>query len=350
MKLHAKINIYLDAPFHVYSALTASRPGDKDREIDHENCFDFQEIPLEFQWKEFEISIFMVHELVDNPRLVGHLAPGVRTLRVDISTDVKRFESEGEEYSKIQQQYSVALFHVVNGLLKYFRYRKGNPYLRPLNGGNIKTWIWVDQHGEELHIHSKGGYLAHFPGLPGSKASLGSSGLKRCDLDDIRAILSTEVKVSVVDELLAQGREAIFDDAFLYAALLLAVAVEVRVKTSFLGTNSAASNAFDFSQEKGRIEISPIEFIDKIAKLTYAESFKDRHSEEFHDIEYLFRCRNKIAHRGRGVYSDKKGVLQALDKKTIYRWWYSVDALLKWLGDIEFRLPPDNSESLLKEN
>jgi len=116
------------------------------------------------------------------------------------------------------------------------------------------------------------------------------------------------------------------------AILLLAVAVEVKVKTSFLGSDSSASNAFDVAQEKGKVAVSPVELISETAKPTFNESFKKTNKADYINIENLFRSRNKVAHRGKGIYSDEHGVLQTVDLATLNLWWISVATLFEWLA------------------
>lgn len=103
------------------------------------------------------------------------------------------------------------------------------------------------------------------------------------------------------------------------------------VKRAFFKRDAIAGDTFDYLEEKRHLEVTTIVLINKVAKRAFGESFRDYSESSFSNIDYLFQCRNKIAHRAQAVYRDGKGVQQTVDTSTIEAWWYSVSELFEWL-------------------
>lgn len=51
----------------------------------------------------------------------------------------------------------------------------------------------------------------------------------------------------------------------------------------------------------------------------------------YNNIVFLFRCRNKVAHRGELIYKDDSGILHPVDNDKLAEWWKSVTVLREWL-------------------
>ncbi len=87
MKLIAKFQVDLDAALHVASRLTVSRPGNMAEAIAEEGdeLFDvFGPITFSTGIDDFQVTIVLMHELVENMRLRRHQAPAVRSFQVDL--------------------------------------------------------------------------------------------------------------------------------------------------------------------------------------------------------------------------------------------------------------------------
>jgi hypothetical protein len=92
-----------------------------------------------------------------------------------------------------------------------------------------------------------------------------------------------------------------------------------------------ATAAFDYLEDRGRINIRVIELLDGVAKHTFGESFKEAKLDAFHAIDFLFRCRNKVAHKGELSFRDDSGTKHRVDRKMLERWWASIDELMRWI-------------------
>lgn len=94
------------------------------------------------------------------------------------------------------------------------------------------------------------------------------------------------------------------------------------------------------------VEKCPLEFVSKgapgrmgqlgvlklgIAEEAFSRSFRANHPDQYKDIDHLFRCRNKIAHRGELSYRDDSGVTQPVDYNTVESGWNSIMSLIEWI-------------------
>jgi hypothetical protein len=63
----------------------------------------------------------------------------------------------------------------------------------------------------------------------------------------------------------------------------------------------------------------------------FSSSFKDTYPVEYQHLDYLFRCRNKVAHRALAQYRDEAGVVQFINRNILETWWQSIERLFQWL-------------------
>ena len=321
---------------HFANAITlhVASSGGQTNDISESDLFTFTEQDqLDTTIEGFRIVITFHPDWVDNPLLRGHTMPGVRRFTMTAQRDEKGFDPNvPEHYEVVREAYRNVLFLVINRLIDFFKYKQGNPFLRHLNAGHILEWEWLDDAGKVLRSASKGMIFHEFPGFPRTRGSLDSKALKRRDLPELlEAIGTTQGSVSVIAELRLQAQEAIFEGKLSFAVLLLAIATEVAIKTAFFRADRVASEAFDYLEERRQVQITPMELIHKVAKRSFGESFRESNEKEYGDLDNLFRCRNKVAHRGEGVYRDGKEKLRILSRDTLNEWWHSISTLLAWL-------------------
>jgi len=131
---------------------------------------------------------------------------------------------------------------------------------------------------------------------------------------------------------ISDAKQAIYENDVLKAVIFLAIVCEVSIKRTFFAHNSYAGEAFNYLEEKRKVEVSPVELIKDVAERAFGQSFKKYAPVPFEHIEYLFRCRNKVAHRAQPIYRDKFGELVVLEKEELIVWWRSVTYLLDWLN------------------
>jgi len=109
------------------------------------------------------------------------------------------------------------------------------------------------------------------------------------------------------------------------------VASEVAVKQAFFAPDSAAFEAFEFLEEKRKAEVTILELLKEPAKRAFGRGFPDIDAAATGRLEELFRCRSKVAHRGKLEYRDASGRIHTANQDTVRGWWHATDRLFEWL-------------------
>lgn len=227
-------------------------------------------------------------------------------------------------------KYQKIALTAVNRLIRYFKYELQNPLLYELflHDKQFSTPEWFDQNGEEIgkYVHIR---VESIPGLMPNSYS--AKKLTKKDDERLKKALQEDKTYELYDEILSDAQAAIFQSNLRRVILEMAIACEVAIKQTLFLSSTAAGSVFEYLEDKGRINISVIELIDGVARETFGESFKNHNSTAFKNIDYLFRCRNKVAHRGQTIFRDDSGIKQWVDGKIIKEWWESIELLFKWL-------------------
>ena len=335
MLLTGRCTVKPDATLHLQTPTLATLAG-TERNSDPEGAVDqftlSQPFALSVAHEGLTVLLHFHSDLIQNPLLKIHTIIGVDYIAAQVTGEVEAFDSgDTSAYWETRNRFNAALFYVVNRVVDYFRYKLGNPFLKPVNLGHQTAWTWHDQDGKELY-KDEGFLLAHhFPGLPGTQTALDSHALKPSQVDDLANFVRGAGTISVVDQLRASAKDAIFEGDHLLGVLQLAVAAEVAVKTAYFRRDPIVAEAYDFLEDKRHVEVSPIELVNQVAKRAFGERFSDHDANANQSLTYLFRCRNKVAHRGLAQYRDKDERLQVVDEVTIKNWWAAVTKLLTWL-------------------
>lgn len=132
-------------------------------------------------------------------------------------------------------------------------------------------------------------------------------------------------------ELQALGKDAIRLGDLRRAVIELAVASEVAVKQAFFAPDSAAFEAFEFLEEQRKVEVSVLELLKQPAERAFGKAFSDVDEEAASNLEELFRCRNKVAHRGKLEFRDKKQRVRSADRERVSAWWQATETHFCWL-------------------
>jgi hypothetical protein len=139
--------------------------------------------------------------------------------------------------------------------------------------------------------------------------------------------LINPVEPTLYEEILADAQTALFEHRHRRAVLELAIACEIVVERRFLSGDSPAVAAFEYLEEKSRVRVRVLDFIDGVAQNAFGKSFRRDHRDHYDNIDYLFQCRNKVAHTGDLLYRDKQSIKTA-DYSVIESWWESVKVLI----------------------
>lgn len=351
MKLTAAITIEPHGPLHLASMYSMREIGAMTELTLEERAESYQDgtVPtVRTVIDGDQVAIRFNWDMAKNPVVPGHTFPAIATFTIEVTKEVERFDpANANEYAPLRESFRLVAYKVAKRLLSFFRFELHNPFTWPIESTTFKSWKWLDGQGVEIHENPKGAIMAHFPGypFPTNRAKLSSTALARSKEGNLLAALQHDLEPPVSRQLQAQAQEAIFENQYMTAVLLLAVACEVSIKTTFFKEGSPASEAYDFLEDNRKVEVSPIELIHKVAKRAFGVSFKEEKPQAFEAIDYLFRCRNKVAHRARPIYRTNGEAYKTLDHQTLVEWWYQVDELMSWLRRVSTGAIPQTERS-----
>lgn len=281
----------------------------------------------------FIVTLQLHQDHISSPLSAKHYWIGCQTITVNVSSNAFTPDDMAEaNWAKTSAAFSKIAFQSLNRLIDYCRYELGYPFMRHANVSNVESIDWLDEVGTVLKTEGSFQIMDFFPGVPGTIKSLGSQFLTPHHKELLTRVVASGATPTVQQELLAFARDSIYEGHVLKAILLLAIASEVAIKTTFFQEDTLASVAFDYLEENRRVEVTSIELIGKVAKRSFGVSFSEHNAKAAAHIDHLFRCRNKVAHRARAEYKDDKGVLHTVNEATLYSWWEAVTTLLDWLA------------------
>lgn len=269
----------------------------------------------------------------------GSSAPcyGISRLNISVSHPETEPYPEGvdERSSYIKSRleaYARVAADVTNRLIKYFKFTLGNPLLQEIATRNliVSNPEWSDENGTPLPralviIKSQLPVgLAHSP-------AFGIKVFTPAQSHELAKALQADSTYEVYEELLADARAALIQGNLRRAVLEMAIACEVATKQLFFKEATPAGDAFEYLEDKSKVKVFVPEFLNTVSKAVFGTSFYDSHKKDWHNIEYLFQCRNKVAHRGVLRYNDQHGTPQTVDFETLRDWWDSLDTLIAWI-------------------
>ena len=292
MKLTAAITFEPHGPLHLASLFSMRDIGtmgeqltaEEKAEIYQDSCqdgtistvlavVDCDQVAIRFNW-----------DLAKNPVVPSHSFPAIASFTIEVTMEVEVFEPKNAaEYAPLRESYRLAANKAAKRLLSFFRFELHNPFAWPLESTTLKSWKWLDEQRTEIHEDPKGMIVAHFPGYPwpANRAKLSSTALPRSREHELVAALQRDAEPHVSRQLQAQAQEAIFENQYMTAVLLLAISCEVSIKTTFFMEGSPASEAYDFLEDNRKVEASPIDLIHKVAKRAFGVSFKEANPQGF---------------------------------------------------------------------
>lgn len=251
---------------------------------------------------------------------------------------VPRTESGGEDFGARSQwfgerknDYAQTALTIVNRLIRFFKFRMRSPHLHEFMGHEdcFMNPIWRNENGESLQpgILECSGRMISPPG----PALLGERAFTAADDSNFEESLIAGIIPKTYHEFLSDAQTSACVGNLPRAILEIAIACEVASKQLFFGAGGVTTSAFDYLEGRGRINIRVIELLDGVAKHTFGDSFKEANRDAFRDIDFLFRCRNKVAHKGEVSFRDDSGTKHEVNRQTLERWWASIDELMRWI-------------------
>lgn len=323
--LVAKFKIPLHAPLLLKRA--------DDDPLLHEVQLDGYDVSIHFINKSFALQV-----TTDKYWAVSYAAVEIRVSKEDIEPppidqhpdDTRSYETQRPYFEERLPLYSGVAERTLNALIQYFKYRLWQPMLDelPYNVDSLNNPEWTDRDGIEV---GKGTGVITSERTPGIRGELGTVLFqKKHDTALTRALLSP-IKPRLEEELLYDAQVSIIRENVRRAVLEMALTVEVMVKRKFFGGDVAVGVAFEHLEDKGKVNVRVIDLLHSTAMAVYGESFQETNPDEHKHLDHLFRARNKVAHRGKAVFRDDKGVLHEVDDAMLHLWWGAVTKLRSWL-------------------
>ena len=231
----------------------------------------------------------------------------------------------------------------ITRILNFFKYPLNSPMVSPIDyvqmiseNGCLADPVWQYneteeyKHSEIIPNHSSVIILESIGHL--NSNHLGLKRLKEDDDSDLQNFFSSPQEPKLYEEMLSDAQTAVLQGNIRRGILELAIACEIFIKQSFFEKNTISGLTYEYLEEQNKVNVRPVDLIHKVAKHVYGTSFKQDNSTDYTNIDHLFRCRNKIAHRGEAIFKDDQAVLHQVDHTMIYSWWDSFSKLAIWLN------------------
>lgn len=244
--------------------------------------------------------------------------------KMDYTIQTPYFESRTEAFA-------VAARDAVNRVIEFFQYSLRTPLLQKIPSWehSLHNPMWTDSEGVSVG-KGAGVFVAH--PVPGLRGQLGVQRLTLDNADALARFLTSPTAPSLADEILSDAQSAWFDGNLRRSVLELAIACEVVVKRHFFANDSPAGAAFDYLEDRAKVSVRVLELIDQVCIEAFSRSFRAEHPDRYRDVDHLFRCRNKVAHRGVLSFRDDGGIQNAVSAEMVKNWWDAVVDLKQWLN------------------
>lgn len=223
------------------------------------------------------------------------------------------------------REYGPVAFRALNNAVAFLRFQLRQP-LQKIQASDLS---WTDDAGHDIETGIVNTEASFFLVQP--DGHFGAQPLERKHDKRLRAAIVTPVPVALHEELLSDAQTAAMQGNIRRAVLELAIACEVFAKHAFFGSDDAA-RVFAALEDRGKLGVSIIDLIDIGGEALRGTKFREFDPAAHADIDYLFRARNKVAHRGEVTFRDAKGKLCTVDRALLEKWWQSVEKLFAWVG------------------
>jgi hypothetical protein len=297
---------------------------------------------------DFEVSITLSNEFTD-----GILSGAERLMTCnchEIEVTVSRKETEapprqatpesgGTEYNAWvnyflprTQRYAENASEALRRLFLYFRYRLRQPLLESISPTSryLANPTWLDETGAVAGYSAKVWVAGDFP------REFGVIPLQAEHDQRVCRALSRRLVPSLHAELLADAQAAALRGNVRRAVFELAVACEVAIKAKFYG-RGVGGRTLEHLEQKRQLNVVTIDLIAKPAEHIFGQNFMTSHRASYDDLDQLVKCRNEVAHRGRPIIRDSRGLERMANAADLERWLCSARELFVWLKKLRQR-------------
>ena len=245
------------------------------------------------------------------------------------SSGGKDYTVQADYFDTREGEYATATMRALDRFFAFLRYSLHQPSFGPVRSHRTEFGnpTWRDEADNDVG-HGRIGFVVQR--LP---TGFGVIPLQQSHDSEITQRLSSDYSPELYEDFLADAQSAAFDENVSRAVVELAIACEVAIKHTFFGQTTASASALTIEhlEDKNRLRLRVVELIHTTSKDVFGVSFCELHEPEYRHIEELFRCRNKVAHRGCPNFKDQDGTLHEATLDTCERWFASVRVMMNWL-------------------
>ncbi len=243
---------------------------------------------------------------------------------------VRDYTVQAQYFSERIEEYGAAALEATNRVIRFFKFRLRTPFLQEFPAGHhaFRNAKWTDPSG---NLVGKGMMAFVARGIPGLWGQLSVEKLRPESIGHLQTAIEERIEPTLPEQILSDAQTAIFEKNLRRAVIELAIACEIVVKRSFFSSDSPAGAAFDYLEDKSQVRVTVKDMIDRVAHEAFGKSFLEDHPSQYWHVDHLFRCRNKVAHRGELSFRDDKGQNIAVEQELVSDWWRAVNTLVGWL-------------------
>lgn len=271
-------------------------------------------------------ACYLVEVSVSREESGGPPPPG-RTEQggIDYTVQSAYFSSRVSPYARVAAE-------TLNRLFLFLRHRLRQPLLDEITPDHhaLQNPKWVDETGAAV---GKGPMVFVGMGVP---RQYGVIPLQTKHGQKLNRALNRRLVPKLYEEILADAQSAALRGNLRRAILELAIACEVAVKRKFFG-GSSGGRTIEYLEDKGHFQVPVVELIGKASESVFGETFRNTHEKQHKDIEHLFQCRNKVAHRGQTIFRPSGMPMQTVTPEILEQWFSSARKLFIWLRKLRHR-------------
>lgn len=179
-------------------------------------------------------------------------------------------------------EYRSVAFCIYKRFIKYFKYVLKNPLLDELKyrEEDFANPIWFDENGSELRSGTIKLFSKLIPGMSGDE-HFGIRSFSPDLKNDFEEGLEKDLTPLLHQEILVDAQSAILEDNFRRGILEMAIACELAVKQLFFTKTTPAGSAFEYLEDKGKVQVTVLEFISRVSEDAFGVSFKTESPEDY---------------------------------------------------------------------
>jgi len=166
-------------------------------------------------------------------------------------------------------------------------------------------------------------------GYSGSASSVFGSGINEAVWKNVASEIDCDAHPSIVDYFLTLARTALFSPDTQLLVLNTAIALEIFLKRFCEEYNSAETAILLKENEKAPFCVC---YLKKIALGLFGKDFAVVSKEDYEKIDFLFRTRNSIVHRGLCIYKTDSSVEVQVDHEKSVAFFQAALRVISWIS------------------